>query len=87
MNPRHHTAAAVEIIEVLATIPTTRRKGLRVALVRQDGVEMVEVRHIALAPDWRETPGDHRTTIRSEAVGRVVAALAAAGAKLGGVGR
>ncbi len=84
MNSRHHATAAINIVEILATVPLTRRKALRIAIIEQNGVEMVEVRTIALAPNWRETPTDHRTVIRSDAVGRVVAALAAAGAKLDG---
>ena len=80
----HHQPDAVELIEVLALIPTTRRKALRIARVRQGGVEFVELRACALDPKWEPSPGDHRTTIRTPALRRVLAALEAAEAKIGG---
>ena len=74
----HHAPERIEVLEVLAYVPTTRRKGLRVARIRQGGADLVEIRSINLDPQWQPSAGDHRTVVRSAAVGRVIAALRAA---------
>lgn len=84
MSRRAHRPEAVELVELLAIVPMTRRKGLRVARIRQGGADLVEVRAVNLDPNWEPSAGDHRTVIRSSAVGRVVAALQAAETKAGG---
>lgn len=83
MSRRHHKPEVAEIVEVLAIIPQTSRHGLRIATVRQNGIESAELRTVNLDPAWGPSPADHRTTIRSTALRRVVAALQAAEAKLG----
>ena len=78
MSRPFHAPEAAELVEVLAFIPSTTRKGWRVARVRQGGVELVELRACNLDPSWRPTTKDHRSMIRSPALGRVIAALQAA---------
>ena len=80
----HHRPDAVEVIEVLALVPTTRRKALRVARVRQGDAEAVEIRNANLDVNWQPSIGDHRTLIRAAALRRVLAALEAAEAKIDG---
>ncbi len=84
MTRRVAPGSPVEIVDVLALIPQTARKALRIARVRQDGVELVELRAVNLDPAWQPSPRDHRTTIRMPALRRVLAALQAAEAKVGG---
>ena len=79
----HHRPEAAEVVEVLGIVPTTRRKGVRVARIRQGGADLVEIRSVSLDPGWQPSVGDHRTVVRSSAVGRVIAALQAAEAKAG----
>jgi hypothetical protein len=81
VSRRAHRPEAVEVIEMLALIPQTSRKALRVARVRQGGVDLVELRLVGLDPAWAPSPLDHRTTIRTPALRRVLAALQAAEAK------
>ena len=73
---------AVEVIEMMAVIPQTTRRALRIARVRQNDVEHVELRVVGLNPAWQSTPLDHRITIRMPALQRVLAALAAAESKI-----
>ncbi len=87
MSRSHHRPEAIEVLEVLAYVPTTSRKGLRIARVKQAGVEFVELRACNVDPSWEPSPTDHRTAIRTPALRRVLAALQAAEAKLGGVSR
>ncbi len=50
MTRRVAPGSPVEIVEVLALIPQTARKALRIARVRQDGVELVELRAVGPRP-------------------------------------
>ena len=84
MTRRAHRPDAVEVVELMALIPQTARKALRIARIRQGGVELVELRLVGLDPAWEPSPLDHRTTIRTPALRRVLAALQAAEAKVGG---
>ena len=81
---RRRLSGTVEVVEMSAIVPTTSRKGLRVARVRENGIEVAELRAVNLDPAWQPSPGDHRTTIRVPALGRVIAALQALNAKIGG---
>lgn len=83
MSRLFHKPEAVEVIEVLSIVPTTPRKGFRIARVKQAGVEFVELRSVNLDPKWAPSPGDHRTAIRNPALRRVIAALQAAEVKIG----
>ena len=85
MSRRRTPGGPVEIVEVLALIPQTARKALRIARVRQNGVAFVELRAVGLDPAWQPSPRDHRTAIRTPALGRVLAALQAAEMKIGDV--
>ena len=84
MTRRAHRPEAVEVVELMALIPQTARKALRIARIRQGGVELVELRLVGLDPAWEPSPLDHRTTIRTPALRRVLAALQAAEVKVGG---
>lgn len=81
---RFNRPSAVEVLEVLAWVPTTGRKGWRIARVRQDGAEMAEIRACHFDPRWEPSPKDHRSTIQRSALGRIIAALVAAEAQIGG---
>lgn len=83
MSRPFHKADAVEVVEVLAFVPVTPRKGWRVARVRQAGVEFAELRACSFDPRWEPSPSDHRSVIRAPALRRVIAALQAAEAKIG----
>ncbi len=83
MTARHHAAAAIEIREVLSLIPMTQRKALQVAIVRQNGIDLIELRSVNLNPNWQPSVKDHRTVIRRPALRRVLAALEAACVKIG----
>lgn len=83
MTRPYHRPEAVELVEVLAWVPVTARKGWRVARVRQNGVEFAEIRSCSFDPRWEPSAGDHRSAIRAPALGRVIAALQAAEAKIG----
>ncbi len=85
MSRRFNKPKAVEIVEVMSIVPTTSRKGLRIARVKQAGVEFVELRSVNLDDKWGPSPGDHRTAIRTPALRRVLATLQAAEAKIGKV--
>ncbi len=84
MTRRAHRPEAVEVVELMALIPQTARKALRIARIRQGGVELIELRLVGLDPAWEPSPLDHRTTIRTPALRRVLAALQAAEVKVGG---
>lgn len=86
MTRPFHRLDAVEVVEVLAFVPTTSRKGWRIARVRQAGVEFVELRACNLDPRWEPSARDHRSAIRTPALGRVIAALQAAETKIGRAG-
>lgn len=84
MSRPHHRPEAIELIEVLAFVPVTARKGWRIARVRQDGIEFAELRACSFDPKWEPSAGDHRSAIRAPALRRVIAALQALEAKIGG---
>ncbi len=79
-----HRSEAVELVEVLAFVPVTARKGWRVARVKQNGLEFAELRACSFDPGWQPSAGDHRSAIRAPALRRVIAALEALDAKIGG---
>lgn len=70
------------MIEVLAWIPVTARRGWRIARVRQDGVEFAEIRACSFDPGWEPSARDHRSVIRGPALARVISALEAAEDKI-----
>lgn len=85
MNRRpYHRPEAVEVLEVLSIIPVTARKGWRIARVKQNGLEFAELRACSFDPGWQPSAGDHRSVIRGPALRRVIAALEALDAKIGG---
>ena len=71
-----------ELLEVLAWIPVTARRGWRVARVRQDECEFAEIRSCSFDPGWAPSARDHRSVIRGPALARVIAALEAAEEKI-----
>lgn len=73
-----------EVIEVVAWVPVTPRKGWRIARVRQAGLEFAELRSCSFDPNWQPSPTDHRSVVRGVALRRVIAALQALEAKIGG---
>lgn len=85
MKRAFHEADAVRLIETVALIGLTPRKGVKVSIVEQAGIRMAEVRHVSLTPDGRavETAHPQRATVRSKAIARVVEALASCAVRLG----
>ncbi len=79
-----HKPEAVELVEVLAFVPVTARKGWRIARVRQGGIEFAELRACSFDPQWEPSAGDHRSVIRGPALRRVIAALEALETKMEG---
>ena len=68
----------VEVVKPLGIVATSRRRGLRVAVVVQGGREAIELRAVSLSPAANVVPGSHRSTIPLDAVDAVVALLASA---------
>ncbi len=79
-----HKPEAIDLIEVLAFVPVTPRKGWRIARVRQGGIEFAELRACSFDPGWQPSAGDHRSVIRGPALRRVISALEALDVKIGG---
>ena len=67
---------AVEVVKLLGVVGLDRRRGLRVAVVEQDGREAVEIRNVALAPTAAIAPRSHRSLIPVGAVPALAAMLA-----------
>ena len=85
MSRAFHEPQAVKVVETVAVIALTPRKGVQVSIIEQAGVRMAEVRHVALTPDGRAVEAAHpqRATVRSKAIARVVEALATCAVRLG----
>ena len=74
MRTRHQPQAGRE---PGAIIPGTSRKALGVDLVREHGVDLIELRGLTRHADGRHSASGHRTVIRREALPDLIAALAA----------
>ena len=79
----YHRPEAVEVVRVHAFVRLTDRKAVRIATVRENGRQVVELRGCGLTPRWRPTEKDHRLVLRGQALGIIRAALEAAEAGMG----